>query len=104
MKKVSVGEGIDLFITYEYAVKKKSVRQERKIEKKWINVPFSDDLGGCFEVNVQKQYLTFVLYHVLKVMFGPNKMIFGPVLISTWLFGCSTKFLGHFVISYPLFL
>ena len=28
-------------------------RKEKKCEeKKWINVPFPDDLGGCFEEKV----------------------------------------------------
>ena len=60
-----MGEGIDLFITYEYAGKKKLyVRQEKKFRKKWINVPFPNDLGGCFEVKIQNKYLAFVLYHL----------------------------------------
>ena len=53
--------GRDRLVHYICAVKKLKkkrkniyicVRQERKVEKKWINVPFSDDLGGCFEVKV----------------------------------------------------
>ena len=46
--KTSVGEGKDLFITYVCREKKNLYIRQRK--KKWINVPFPDDLGGCFEV------------------------------------------------------
>jgi hypothetical protein len=43
---------------------KKYMWHERKRKKKWINVPFPNDLGGCFEVKAQKlKYLAFVLYH-----------------------------------------
>jgi hypothetical protein len=48
--KTSVGEGKDLFITYECREKKKLYIRQVKKEKKRINVPFPDDLGGCFEV------------------------------------------------------
>ena len=51
------GGGIDLFITYVCREKKEKKKRkengkiEKKIcEKKWINVPFPYDLGGCFEV------------------------------------------------------
>jgi hypothetical protein len=50
--KTSVGEGKDLFITYVCREKKKKkicINGKWK-KKKRINVPFPDDLGGCFEV------------------------------------------------------
>ena len=53
--KTSVGEGKDLFITYVCREKKK-IKKKKNLytasekKKKRINVPFPDDLGGCFEV------------------------------------------------------
>ena len=56
------GRGIDLFITYvcrEKKMKKKrkkyivfGEKKKNKEKKKWINVPFPNDLGGYFEVKV----------------------------------------------------
>ena len=57
------GGGIDLFIIFVCREKKKKKKRKEKrcirqkkekksVKKKWINVPFPYDLGGCFEVKV----------------------------------------------------
>ena len=52
------GGGIDLFITYVCREKWKERKskmytaEKKMLRKKWINVPFPNDLGGCFEVKV----------------------------------------------------
>jgi hypothetical protein len=55
------GGGIDLSIAYVCREKKKKKKKKiiiiygkrkRNWKKNWINVPFLNDLGGCFEVKV----------------------------------------------------
>ena len=52
------GGGIDLFIVYVCREKKMKEEKQnvvygkKKRKKKWINVLFPNDLGGCFEVKV----------------------------------------------------
>ena len=77
--KISVGEGQTCSLLM-YAVRKKKkiekekkkeecVRQEKKKKsvKKWINVPFPDDLGGCFEVKAQQRNTWPLSFFILCV-------------------------------------
>ena len=81
------GGGIDLFITYVRCEKEKKIEKEKKKEecvrqekkkkvwKKWINVPFPDDLGGCFEVKAQQRNtwpLSFIIL-CLEWSVGPTR-------------------------------
>ena len=96
--KISVGEGIDLFVTY---VCREKMRKKEKIvvygnKKNWekkngLMSPFPWFRRWFWIEGLTMNYLAFVLYHMTLER-------------KIYLLWCSTRFVRYFVITYPLFL